>query len=66
MGLYSLYLRRWLAAFPREQVLVLRSEDYRQNVTAVMQTVFTHLGVGEAGDETQQAGLQYSYRVYWS
>ena len=47
VGLYAVHLRQWLAAFPREQVLILRTEDYKRNITEGMQTVFTHLGLGE-------------------
>ena len=42
---YALGLRRWLAAFPAEQVLVLRSEDLYADDTAVLARVRGFLGL---------------------
>ena len=42
---YATHLARWLAHFPREQLLVLRYDDIQKSPAAVLQRVFTHLGV---------------------
>ena len=44
-GFYLEQLRRLWRFFPREQVLVLKSEELRENSTEIMQKVFDFLGV---------------------
>ena len=44
---YEIGLARWLAEFPREQVLVLISEDFYADPNAEMATVQKFLGLGE-------------------
>ena len=44
-GLYSIQLRKVFAAFPRDQVLVLQSEDLLQHHNEVLEKVFVFLGV---------------------
>lgn len=43
VGLYVIYLRDWLKVFPREQILILRLEDYSKDLAGVIKTVFTFL-----------------------
>ncbi|ELT88376.1 hypothetical protein CAPTEDRAFT_195662 [Capitella teleta] len=45
-GLYAIYLKDWLKVFPRDQVLVLFLEDYRQRKTELLQEVSEFLGTG--------------------
>lgn len=42
-GLYSIFIRDWLKVFQQKQVLVVRMEDYHQNITKTMATIFSHL-----------------------
>lgn len=44
-GLYAEQLERWFRVFPREQFLVLRSEDLFENPGQVMSHVFSFLGL---------------------
>ncbi|XP_042227506.1 carbohydrate sulfotransferase 15-like isoform X2 [Homarus americanus] len=44
-GLYSVFLRDWLKVFDPEQVLVVRMEDYHQNITNTIATIYNHLGL---------------------
>lgn len=44
-GLYELQLRKWFEYFPREQFLILKSEDLDRNRTATMSRVFQFLGL---------------------
>ena len=44
-GLYARQLRRYLACFPREQILVLRNEDLASEHEGTMARVFEFLGV---------------------
>ena len=46
VGLYAVYLRHWLEAFDRDQVLVLRTEDYKRNITESLGALFNHLDIG--------------------
>ncbi|CAG5134958.1 unnamed protein product, partial [Candidula unifasciata] len=43
LGLYQVYLQDWLALFPRDQVLVVRLEDYSAEPLAVIQKAHTFL-----------------------
>eukprot|EP01038_Epipyxis_sp_PR26KG_P008159 gene8159-11043_t len=47
IGLYSLYLEKWLEHFSPDQFLVLRLEDYSTNPKAYLMRVFDFLQVGE-------------------
>ena len=44
-GLYAEQLERWYERFPREQLLVVRSEDLFAEPEATLQTVFAFLGL---------------------
>jgi hypothetical protein len=44
-GVYADQLPRWLAAFPREQLLIIESEAYRRDVPRTLDRVWAHLGV---------------------
>ena len=45
IGLYYVHLQTWLSAFPVDQLMVVRLEDYSQNATTVLQNIFDFLGV---------------------
>ena len=44
-GMYAEFLGEWLAAFPRDQLLFLRNEDYKVAQREHMDAVFGFLGV---------------------
>ena len=44
-GFYVYFLKQWMNLFPREQVLVLKSEEMYENPAATMKQVFDFLGV---------------------
>ena len=44
-GLYFYFIKKWMAVFPREQFLILRSEDFYANPAATLTQVFEFLGV---------------------
>lgn len=44
-GLYFYFIEKWMAVFPREQFLILRSEDFYANPAATLSEVFEFLGV---------------------
>ena len=46
-SLYGMQLERYLAAYPKEQLLVIRSEDLRNDPTTTLATVHRFIGVGE-------------------
>lgn len=47
IGLYSLYLEKWLEHFPPDQFLVVRLEDYELDPRPYMQKIFHFLGLSE-------------------
>ena len=45
IGLYYVHLQTWLTAFPGDQLMAVRLEDYSQNTATVLQDIFDFLGV---------------------
>ncbi|XP_067675364.1 carbohydrate sulfotransferase 15-like isoform X1 [Haliotis asinina] len=43
LGCYSVYMREWLKVFPREQFLILRTEDHDKDPKARLRTVYNYL-----------------------
>lgn len=46
LGMYFVFVLDWLTVFRREQILVLRLEDYAANLNKTIQKVFDFLSVG--------------------
>ncbi|RCJ32533.1 hypothetical protein A6769_27760 [Nostoc punctiforme NIES-2108] len=44
-GLYFYFLEKWMAIFPREQFLILRSEDLYNQTDKTMKQVYEFLGI---------------------
>jgi len=44
-SLYVYFIEKWMAVFPREQFLILKSEDFYANPAATLTQVFEFLGV---------------------
>nr|KAG5708482.1 hypothetical protein BaRGS_026209 [Batillaria attramentaria] len=49
-GLYSVYVEDWLRIFKREQIMVIRNEDYSENVEGTMISAFIWLGMAPLTD----------------
>ncbi|XP_061191811.1 carbohydrate sulfotransferase 15-like [Saccostrea echinata] len=65
LGFYAIYLREWLSVFPREQMLILRTEDYSSNVSSVVKQVFKFLELRVlTDDELEKLNITISERVY--
>ncbi|XP_067676198.1 carbohydrate sulfotransferase 15-like [Haliotis asinina] len=45
LGCYSVFMREWLKVFPREQFLILRTEDHDQDPKAQLTKVFNYLNL---------------------
>lgn len=58
-GYYAAHLQRYLAVFPRQQLLIFLYEDWQNNPQAVLQRIFRFLQV----DETFEPNLQTKYNV---
>lgn len=46
MGIYIVFVLDWLTVFHRDQILVLRLEEYATNLKMAVKAVFDFLGVG--------------------
>ena len=44
-ALYVYHLKRWLQIFPREQLLIIKSEEFYANPATTMEQVFQFLGI---------------------
>lgn len=42
-----MYLKEWLKVFNKDQILVLRTEDYSANIKETLKTVFNFLQLGK-------------------
>ncbi|XP_057704684.1 carbohydrate sulfotransferase 15-like [Corythoichthys intestinalis] len=51
LGMYIVFLLDWLTVFQREQILVLRLEDYATNLQETVQKVFDFLNVGPLSEQ---------------
>ena len=60
IGLYYFHLRTWLTAFPADQLMVVRLEDYSQNTATVLQDIFAFLGVKQIPREEIEDFIQRS------
>ena len=47
-GMYSVFLEDWLRIFSRDQLMILRSEDYLQDVEGHIIKVFSFLNLGKS------------------
>lgn len=61
-GIYIDQLKRWEEFFPREQMLILKSEDFFKNIEQVTQQVFSFLEVPPYQLETTAVHNQGSYQ----
>lgn len=55
-GLYMDQLERWMSVFPREQFLIIKSEDFYENPERVLQQTLAYLGL--------RPWRQASFRAY--
>uniref|UniRef100_UPI003AAD7091 carbohydrate sulfotransferase 15-like n=1 Tax=Centroberyx gerrardi TaxID=166262 RepID=UPI003AAD7091 len=53
LGVYFVFLLDWLTVFHREQILVLRLEDYSANLKVTMKKVFDFLGAGPLSEQVE-------------
>lgn len=55
LGMYIVFLLDWLTVFHREQILVLRLEDYAANLKGTIKKVFDFLTVGPLSEQVEAA-----------
>ncbi|KAL3971919.1 disabled-like proiein [Sarotherodon galilaeus] len=53
LGMYIAFLLDWLSVFSKEQILVLRLEDYAANLKETIQKVFDFLSVGPLSQQVE-------------
>lgn len=55
LGMYIVFLLDWLTVFHREQILVLRLEDYAANLKMTIRKVFDFLSVARLSEQVEAA-----------
>ena len=60
-GLYVYFLQKWLAKFPKEQLLVIQSEDLYRQPKIIMKTVFEFLELPNFSSDRYQKHFAGSY-----
>src|SRR5437870_1455496 len=64
-GIYADQLQAWMGLFPREQFLVLKSEDFYADPAATLKQVLAFLNVPEAEAQLRkQKYRQYNNNTY--
>lgn len=62
IGLYSLYMLKWLEHFLLSQFLVIRLEDYDENPKEYMRTLFRYLDLSEP-DESEWNSITFNGHI---
>nr|XP_022316415.1 carbohydrate sulfotransferase 15-like isoform X2 [Crassostrea virginica] len=62
LGFYAAYLQEWLSVFPRDQILVMRTEDYSANTTLLMRA-FRRRGTEEIKYHDTKKGACYKIQT---
>ncbi|XP_062587525.1 carbohydrate sulfotransferase 15-like [Saccostrea cucullata] len=64
-SLYYIHLQEWLDAFPREQIFILRNEDYQKDVKYSLLKLFSFLNVGDISSTllNQIANMPHKYET---
>lgn len=60
-GLYVYFLQKWMNIFPREQLLILKSEDLYDNPGDTMREVFNFLGLSNYQNSEYKNYLEGNY-----
>nr|KAG5693862.1 hypothetical protein BaRGS_009918 [Batillaria attramentaria] len=47
IGMYSVFMKEWLAVFPRDRFYILRTEDYQANMKEHLRRIYKFLDVGQ-------------------
>ncbi|XP_038141300.1 carbohydrate sulfotransferase 15-like [Cyprinodon tularosa] len=55
LGMYFVFILDWLTVFQKEQILVLRLEDYAANLRRTIRKVFDFLSVGPLSEQVEAA-----------
>ncbi|XP_061600821.1 carbohydrate sulfotransferase 15-like [Cololabis saira] len=55
LGIYFIFILDWMTTFQREQILVLRLEDYAANLKETIKKVFDFLSLGPLSDQVETA-----------
>ncbi|CAG05073.1 unnamed protein product, partial [Tetraodon nigroviridis] len=55
LGMYIVFILDWLTVFHRDQILVLRLEDYAANLKMAIKAVFDFLSVGPLSQQVEAA-----------
>ncbi|KAL3887009.1 hypothetical protein ACJMK2_026965 [Sinanodonta woodiana] len=58
-GMYSLHLRKWLAVFPQDRFLFLKTEEFSADMAGHLRTVFKHLGLRQLADDKMARILKH-------
>ncbi|XP_076448410.1 carbohydrate sulfotransferase 15-like isoform X2 [Babylonia areolata] len=58
-GMYSVFMEDWLRIFHREQMLVLRNEDYSDDIEGHILRVFNFLGAAKLGQSEMRPVLTH-------
>ncbi|XP_060594940.1 carbohydrate sulfotransferase 15-like, partial [Ruditapes philippinarum] len=61
VGFYHIYIEDYFRAFPREQIKIIKVENYAQHIGDTMKDVYTFLGLDEPPAETMKLVMRKSH-----
>ena len=64
-GIYYVHLLNWLCNFPAENILIINSEEFYQNSSAILDLVFQFLGLKRLDSETYRWITSTVYNSGW-
>lgn len=64
-SLYIVHIREWLKVFPRQQLLIIRNEDYSKDIPGTLRKVFDYLNISQP-DESVFSQMIQQPRFYES
>ncbi|KAK3099481.1 hypothetical protein FSP39_005091 [Pinctada imbricata] len=62
-SIYHVHLKNWLDVFPREQMFILRTEDYKRNEREYLLEIFRFLELNDVPEEAMRK-IKSSKKVY--
>ncbi|XP_011662499.2 carbohydrate sulfotransferase 15-like isoform X2 [Strongylocentrotus purpuratus] len=51
IGLYAIYIRDWLKVFPRDQMFILRLEDWHEDCTEILPNIYAFLNLKNLSED---------------
>lgn len=62
-GMYALYIKDWFEVYPREQLKIIKMEEYSKSKTHILQDTVHFIGLGKLIGNCAHGNLMPSYNI---